>query len=691
MAKPMYDFAGWATRNGIRCSDGRIIRRNAFQDCDGLKVPLVWNHDHNRASNVLGHALLENHPEGVYAYCYFNNNEEAQKAKEDVVHGDVCALSIYANKLKQKGNEVLHGAIKEVSLVLAGANPGAMIESIIAHGEESDEEAIIYSGIEGFDWFEHADEDESEESDNKDKEKDDSKEDSKSDDKTIKEVFESLSDDQKTAVYYIIGQAVEDAKKEALKHSDEEAKSGVENIDAAKPEAKETNKMADKDKTVKDVFDTLNEEQKTAVYYLIGQAVEDAKKGKLDDIDDDGEEDDVKHNAFEGDNEMNGNGVEYLSHSEFNDIVESAKRNGSLKDAFLQHGIDDIEYLFPEDKMVGDMPNLISRDMGWVSKFMGGVKHTPFSRIKSIEANITEADARAKGYIKGNFKKEEVFSLLKRTTTPQTVYKKQKLDRDDVIDITDLDIVAWIKKEMRVMLDEEIARAGLIGDGRDASSDDKISELNIRPIWKDADLYTIKAVTVLPTNATDDTIGRAFIRAAIKARKTYKGSGNPSLFTTEDMLTNCLLIEDGMGRIIYDSVEKLATALRVKEIVTVPVMEDQTRVDDQGVTRTLDGIIVNLADYVIGADKGGAVNMFDDFDIDYNQLKYLIETRCSGAMVKPFGAIALEHTTSNSVTTASTSVTTVAEAIEAAIEAGMATKKTGSSSSSASSSSSSQG
>lgn len=686
MAKPMYDFAGWATRNGIRCSDGRIIRRNAFRDCDGLKVPLVWNHDHNRASNVLGHALLENHPEGVYAYCYFNNNEEAQKAKEDVIHGDVCALSIYANKLKQKGNEVLHGAIKEVSLVLAGANPGAMIESIIAHGEESDEEAIIYSGIEGFDILEHSDEDDESEDTNNETDEANSE-----DDRTIKDIFESLSDDQKTAVYYIIGQAVEDAKKEALEHSDKDNRSGVENIDSAKPEAKEIEKMADNERTVKDVFDTLNEEQKTAVYYLIGQAVEDAKNADETDTEDEGYEEDyeVKHNAFEGYDEMNGSDMEFLSHSEFAEIVESAKRNGSLKDAFLQHGIDDIEYLFPDDKMVGDMPNLITRDMGWVSKFMSGVKHTPFSRIKSIEANITEADARAKGYIKGNFKKEEVFSLLKRATVPQTVYKKQKLDRDDVIDITDFDIVAWIKKEMRVMLDEEIARAGLIGDGRDPSSEDKISELNIRPIWKDADLYTIKAVTVLPTNATDDTIGRAFIRAAIKARKNYKGTGQPTLFTTEDMLTNCLLIEDGMGRIIYDDVAKLATTLRVKEIVTCPVMENQTRVDDQGVTRTLDGIIVNLSDYVIGADKGGAVNMFDDFDIDYNQLKYLIETRCSGAMIKPFGAIALEHTTSSSVSVASTSVTTVAEAIQSAIAAGMATPKNTSSSSSASSSSAS--
>ena len=580
-----FDFSGWATKANLRCSDGRVIMKDAFKHNDGQTVPLVWNHQHDDPSEVLGHALLENRDEGVYAYCRFNDTESGKTAKLLVHHGDVNALSIYANQLKQNMSNVIHGNIREVSLVLAGANPGASIDSIIMHGEESDEEGIIYTG---------------------------------------EEITLSHADDSS-----------EEKKEE-------------------KPVAEET-KKPESEETIEDVLNTLTDKQRTAVYAVIGQAIEDAESSddESDDNTSEGGKNDMKHNLFE--NEAPQGSV--LTHSDMQTILSNAKRYGSLKESFLAHastttessaevvqtygikGADD--WLFPDAKNLNTPPEFIKRDMGWVTKVMGAVHHTPFSRIKSMFADITEEEARAKGYIKGKLKKEEVFSLLKRTTTPTTIYKKQKMDRDDILDITDFDVVAWLKSEMRMMLDEEIARAILVGDGRSTSLDDHINELNIRPIWTDEDLYTVKKVVEIKAGATADDKAKAFIRAAVKSRKDYKGSGNPVLFTTEDQLTDCLLMEDGMGRIIYDSIDKLKSALRVSDIVTVPVMEGLTR-EVSGVTRELMGIIVNLKDYNVGADKGGAVSMFEDFDIDYNAQKYLIETRCSGALIKPYSAIALE-------------------------------------------------
>ena len=578
------DFSGWATRNDLLCGDGRVIKKDAFKDNDGKTVSLVWNHEHNDPNAVLGHAILENRDEGVYAYGFFNDSENGQLAKKLVSHGDVSSLSIWANKLKQNGREVLHGEIRELSLVLAGANPGAYIDVVMAHNDEGEDVSELYANYN-----------------------------------------ENI----------MIHAASEDEKSDSNKEE--------------KPVEEEKKKQSDTEKTVGEVFDTLTEEQKTVVYAIIGQALEDSGENE-DEMDE--EDDNMKHNVFENE-EIKQEGV--LSHSEMQAILADGKRYGSLRESFLAHagdtqysagtatyGIDGADdFLFPDARNLDVPPSFISREMGWVKKVMNGTHHTPFSRIKSMFADITEDDARAKGYIKGKLKKEEVFTLLKRTTTPTTIYKKQKMDRDDVIDITDFDVVAWLKSEMRLMLDEEIARAILVGDGRLSSSDDKINESNIRPIWTDEDLYTIKALVSVAAGADEDTKAKAFIRAAIKSRKEYKGSGNPTLFTTEDVLTDCLLMEDGMGRIIYDSPEKLANVLRVKEIVTVPVMENLTRTVDTK-THELMGIIVNLADYNVGADKGGAINMFDDFDIDYNQQKYLIETRCSGALIKPYSAIAIE-------------------------------------------------
>lgn len=571
-----YDFSGWATKNNIRCSDGRTILKDAFKQHDGQTVPLVWNHQHNESANVLGHAVLENRDEGVYAYCTFNDTEAGKNAKLLVEHGDVTALSIYANQLKQKGSNVMHGTIREVSLVLAGANPGAFIDSVIRHGEFCEDEAVIYTGEEL--TLQHAD-DPSDKADKKDKKGDD--------------------------------------------------------------------EVDNNEKTIQDVFDTLNEEQKNVVYALIGQALEDKSMAQSaieeneNNIEEDGGEQEMKHNVFEG-RETENNDV--LSHDAMETILKDAKRYGSLKESFLAHadsyGIKDIEWLFPDAKNVNTPPDFIKRDDSYVQKVMRGVHHVPFSRIKSMFADITADQARAKGYIKGNLKKEEVFTLLKRTTTPTTIYKKQKLDRDDVVDITDFDVVAWLKMEMRMMLDEEIARAILVGDGRSSSDDDKINEMNIRPISRDEDLYCVKAPVAVAAAATEDEIAKAFIRTVIKSRKEYKGSGSPTLFTTEDVITNCLLLEDKNGRVIYDTVDKLATALRVKEIVPVEVMENAKTMVNK-VEKPLMAIMVNLVDYYVGADKGGAINMFDDFDIDYNQQKYLMETRCSGALVKPFSAIAV--------------------------------------------------
>lgn len=567
-----YDFSGWATRNDLLCADGRTIRKDAFKDNDGKIVPLVYGHQHDNVDAVLGHALLENRPEGIYAYCSFNDTESGNTAKKLVQHGDVSSLSIYANKLKQVGNDVIHGVIRELSLVLAGANPGAYIDAVMEHSEDGSENTI-----------------------------------------------ESLEASWNENI--------------VLYHSEDSEKG-----DTKMEEEKKTPNEESKEKTVGEVFDSFTDEQKTVVYALIGQALEDAGVSE----ETEGGNEEMKHNVFDQDEKDQEN---VLSHDAMNTIISDAKRYGSLKESFLAHagtyGIDQIDYLFPDAKTLNNTPEFIKRDTGWVSTVMNGVHHSPFSRIKSVFADITEDDARAKGYIKGKLKKEEVFSLLKRTTTPTTIYKKQKLDRDDVIDITDFDVVAWLKSEMRMMLDEEIARAILIGDGRLSSSDDKINEQNIRPIYNDAELYTIQAKVSVPSAATDDDKARAIIKEAVKARKDYKGSGNPTLFTTEDFLTDALLLEDTMGHRLYKTVAEVASAMRVSNIVTVPVMAGIKTTDNAD----LIGVIVNLSDYNVGADKGGAVNMFDDFDIDYNQQKYLIETRCSGALVKPKSAIAISLTT----------------------------------------------
>ena len=585
-----YDFSGWATKANLKCSDGRTIMKDAFKENDGKQVPLVWNHQHNDPDNVLGHALLENRDEGVYAYCKFNDSESGKTARLLVQHGDVNALSIYANQLKQNMNNVLHGNIREVSLVLAGANPGASIDSIIMHGEESDEEAIIYTG-------------------------------------------------EELELTHAGCSTKKNDNKEPDKKEPEKKESDKDESDK-KEDDKTDEKKSDDEKTIGDVINSFTEEQKTLMYALIGKVLEENDNKK----DSEGGNKNMKHNVFDQDE----NKENILSHSDMETIISDAKRYGSLKESFLAHaqnyGIENIDYLFPEAKSLNTPPEFIKREMGWVQKVMSGVHHTPFSRIKSMFADITEDDARARGYIKGKLKKEEVFSLLKRTTTPTTIYKKQKLDRDDIVDITDFDVVAWLKSEMRMMLDEEIARAILVGDGRLSSSDDKINEQNIRPIWTDADLYTIKSVINVSASATGAEIAEEFIDQSVRAMKNYKGSGSPVCFTTDDMITECLLLKDANGRRIYKDVNEIATAMRVSSIVSVPVMEGLTRTSGSD-TFTLKAIIVNLNDYNVGADKGGAINMFDDFDIDYNQQKYLIETRCSGALIKPYSAIALETKT----------------------------------------------
>lgn len=561
------DFSGWATRNDLVCGDGRVIKKDAFKDNDGKTVSLVWNHEHDDPNAVLGHAVLENRDEGVYAYCTFNDTENGQAAKKLVQHGDVSSLSIWANKLKQNGRDVVHGQIRELSLVLAGANPGAYIDFVMAHSDDGNDD-------------------------------------------TTSELYAGYNEN---IIIHSADSAEE--KKEDTKMADEKKTEG--------------------EKTVADVFNTLTEEQKTVVYAMIGQALEDAGVDNEDESEGGNE---MKHNVFDQDDQQEN----VLSHDAMNTIINDGKRFGSLKESFLAHadeyGITNVDYLFPEAKSLNNPPEFIKRDMGWVSRVMNGVHHTPFSRIKSMFADITEDDARAKGYIKGKLKKEEVFSLLKRTTTPTTIYKKQKMDRDDVIDITDFDVIAWLKSEMRMMLDEEIARAILVGDGRLSSSDDKINEQNIRPIWKDEDLYTIKSLITVPTGGS---LAEEFIDQSVRAMKDYKGSGSPVAYMTDEMLTECLLLKDTNKHRLYKSADEVATAMRVSSIVTVPVMEGLTRTSGSD-TLELKALIVNLNDYNVGADKGGAVNMFDDFDIDYNQQKYLIETRCSGALTKPYSAIALE-------------------------------------------------
>lgn len=560
-----FDFGGYATRNDLLCADGRTIRKNAFKDDDGKEVSLVWNHDHGNPEAVLGHAVLENRDDGVYAYCKFNDTESGKTAKELVKHGDVRSLSIWANQLKQMGSDVIHGSIKELSLVLAGANPGAYIDLIMAHGDDGEDELVA-------------------------------------------------NYDESALVIY---------------HSDTKKEGETEMAD-------NTNKPVEKpenDKTIKDVFDEFTEEQKKVVYAMIGMALEENK-----DDDNEGGNTNMKHNIFDQDPEVAG---EVLSHSEMASIFEDAKRCGSLRDAVIAHGIEQIDLLFPDAKSINNEPEFIKRPDDWVAKVLGSVRHTPFSRVKSIFADITADEARAKGYTKGKQKLEETIKLLKRTTNPTTVYKKQKLDRDDILDITDFNIIPWLKGELRMMLNEELARAYLIGDGRTALSDDKINEDCIRPIWKMEDLFTVKVPVEVADSATAEERAKAFIAACVRSRKDYKGSGNPSMFMPEDILTDCLLIEDKNGRVIYDTEEKLRARLRVKEIITVPVMENQTRTAEEK-TYTLAGIYVNLSDYNVGTDRGGEINMFDDFDIDYNQHKYLMETRCSGTLVKPYSAVAIE-------------------------------------------------
>ena len=607
-----YDFCGWASKNDLLCSDGRTIRRGAFASDDGKKVPMVYQHQHTSIDNVLGHAILENRDEGMYAYCYLNESDTGKMAKELVRHGDICAMSIYANKLKQIGNDVVHGEIKEVSLVLAAANPGAAIESVVLeHSDGStEEEAIIYSGEDTqYKILSHA------ESSTQ-----------TSSDKTVNDILNNMSEAKKNVLYYMLAKVSE---------TDEEAEDDdvIEDSDIRHADVSGG-------RTIQDIFDTFTSDEKKVAFFLIGQAIKESgsmEQSDIPNIDDESEENDtMKHNVFEN-NQIN-NDETVLSHAEIEEIFRDTKQYGTLKNSALAHGVTNIEYLFPDATTVTPTPELIKRNDDWVSKVMGAVHRTPFSRIKSTAANLTEDEARAKGYIKGKLKKEEVFSLLKRTTEPTTIYKKQKLDRDDVIDITDFDVVAWIKSEMRMMLNEEIARAILIGDGRLTSSDDKIPEDHIRPVAFDSELYTVPIEVTVAAQATDDDKAKAIIRSIIKGRKEYKGSGNPVMYTTEDVLTDMLLMEDKMGRVVYDSVTKLATALRVSEIVTVPVMEGLKDSENNAVI----AVIVNLADYNVGADRGGEVNMFDDFDIDYNAMKYLIETRCSGALTKPYSALAVK-------------------------------------------------
>ncbi|MDD6639628.1 MAG: HK97 family phage prohead protease [Erysipelotrichaceae bacterium] len=585
-----YDFGGWATRNNIQCSDGRTIMKDAFKQNDGQKVPLVWNHQHNDPSEVLGHALLENREDGVYAYCKFNNTESGQTAKSLVMNGDVDKLSIYANKLKSQMNNVIHGCIREVSLVLAGANPGAYIDSVIVHGEgaEAEEEVIIYNDGEI-----------------------------------------SLSEDETD----ISEETPEDGE---IEHSDD-----------ANKEKEDSTKMGEdekKEKTVQDIIDTMNDEQKEAMYAIVGQALEDQANGNGDNADEeDGGEEDMKHNVFDNDNND-----EVLQHSEIiAEAMADGKKYGSLRESFLQHAainnIENLDKLFPDATELYKEPYMIEKDNSWVAKVMNAVKHTPFSRVKTTFGRMNEETARAKGYIKGNKKANIALSVLNRVTTPTTVYIKNEIDRDDVIDITDFDVVAWQKREMRKQLDKELALAMLLGDGRDVSDQNKINEQNIRPVISDDAMYTIKYTVTKGKDYTqegnsysdNDSRTKGIIRAAIRSRKDYKGSGTPTFFTTEDVLTDMLLIEDQNGRRIYNNINDLATALRCKEIVTIPEMEAEAYKD-------IYGIIVNMADYTAGADKGGSVNMFDDFDIDYNQMKYLIETRMSGALTVPYSAIVLK-------------------------------------------------
>jgi len=611
-----YDFSGWATRNNLRCTDGRVILQDAFADSNGMTVPLMWNHKHGEISNVLGHALLANRPEGVYCYGVFNDSPEGRDAKERVRNGDITSLSIYANGLEHiNGRNVKHGTIREVSLVLAGANPGAYIDDVICHAD-GEEGAVITTGMEFEEVIYHSDDDYEE-----------NQNDNIIDSEEVKEMAHSFTG------------AITSTFEEILAHNQSEEQEEVPTMDFSDynnyDEYDEEMSHADGEgKTVKDVFDSMTDEQKNVVYALIGVAVEDAVKEK------EGEDAKMTHNVFESQGD-------YIAHAQmeagtmFKEALADMKKYGSLKESVLAHGVEDIDLLFPDPKALNDDIDFVTRNTDWVKVFMDRTHKSAFARTKSLYGDLTTDDARARGYIKGKFKKEQIFSLLKRTTEPTTIYKKQKVEKDDIIDISggNYDLITILNKEMRTQLDEEIARAALVGDGRPTSSDDKIDPLKIRPIWTDEDFFTIKYT--LP-----DETPRAFIEGAVRARVDYKGSGNPTLFITEQSLTELLLLTDSTGRDLYDSVEKLATKLRVRDIVTVPVMENLVRVDTKtGKAYKLHGIIVNLTDYNIGTDRGGQIKWYDQFDIDYNAQKYLIETRCSGALIKPFSAIVLETET----------------------------------------------
>lgn len=617
MAKRGYDFAGYATRNDVRCTDGTVIRKGCFSAMDGQTVPMVYQHNHTGIDNVIGHAELEERPDGMYCYAYCNDTDAGRTAKEIVRHGDVNAFSIWANQIKRNRDDILHGEIKEVSLVLSGADRTALIDTIVEHDDTSGEQAEIQF-LGGYaEMISHSDLDDEEKKDEED-ESEDSKE--------------------------------EEPKKEEKKV------------------AAEQNKQSGDERTVQDVLDTFNDEQKKVLEFIVGKAIEDAQNKKSNsNADDDEEGEEVKHNVFDA-----GNGSQnYLSHDDMVALVSKGKKMGSLKDAFedavedgtLTHadydgmtpatgtqtyGFNDPDFLFPDAKTINTTPEFIKRNTDWIEKVMSGTHHTPFSRVKSVFADITEDQARAKGYIKGKQKKEEVFSLLKRTTDPQTIYKKQKMDKDDIDDITDFSVITWIKAEMQEMLREEVARAILIGDGRLADDDDKIKEDHIRPVYNDVDLFTIKVPVEVAADADESTKAKALMRAAIKARKDYKGSGNPTFYSTDDELTNMLLVENGIGERLYKSEAEVATAIRAKEIVTVEPMEGlKVEINEDG-TKTkysVAGVLVNMVDYNIGTNGGAKTDFFDDFDIDFNQYKYLYETRMSGALIKPFSAITFYYKT----------------------------------------------
>ena len=618
MAKRGYDFAGYATRNDVRCTDGTVIRKGCFSAMDGQTVPMVYQHNHTGIDNVIGHAELEERPDGMYCYAYCNDTDAGRTAKEIVRHGDVNAFSIWANQIKRNRDDILHGEIKEVSLVLSGADRTALIDTIVEHDDTSGEQAEIQF-LGGYaEMISHSDFDDEEEKKGEEDESEDSKE--------------------------------EEPKKEEKKVAEEQ------------------NKQSGGERTVQDVLDTFNDEQRKVLEFIVGKAIEDAQNGKSNsNTDDDEEGEEVKHNVFDA-----GNGSQnYLSHDDMVALVSKGKKMGSLKDAFedavedgtLAHtdydgmtpatgtqtyGFNDPDFLFPDAKTINTTPEFIKRNTDWIEKVMSGTHHTPFSRVKSVFADITEDQARAKGYIKGKQKKEEVFSLLKRTTDPQTIYKKQKMDKDDIDDITDFSVITWIKAEMQEMLREEVARAILIGDGRLADDDDKIKEDHIRPVYNDVDLFTIKVPVEVAADADESTKAKALMRAAIKARKDYKGSGNPTFYSTDDELTNMLLVENGIGERLYKSEAEVATAIRAKEIVTVEPMEGlQVEINEDGAKTkySVAGVLVNMVDYNIGTNGGAKTDFFDDFDIDFNQYKYLYETRMSGALIKPFSAITFYYKT----------------------------------------------